>query len=391
MKLLATLVAWFAFVQVGSPALAGTCSGADRSTSSNQFGFGSTTTMAIQYDTSQWGGTDISSIVATAISAWHTECSGSGTDYPRLLNGGDGSYDITLTRAHRSPDSRCGSEISGTITVYNLTRDGTPCSDTALVIAHEIGHSLGLGHTADSTCCDHYMMHPSTVGSLSSRSVQSQECNEVKAEWVMPNEPEHPDNQEAPGSEPDPTQNPDCQEEPCSPIVLDMSGNGYRFSSLDGGVKFDIDADGVRETISWTDRFSDEAFLALDRNGNGNIDSGFELFGDATEQPASDEPNGFRALAVFDAPEHGGNGDGWITPSDDVFSRLLLWRDRSHDGMASPFELIPLSGSGVEAIELRYVSSRRRDPHGNLLRWASRVRFERGLRLGAVDVIFLQE
>lgn len=59
--------------------------------------------------------------------------------------------------------------------------------------------------------------------------------------------------------------------------------------------------------------------------------------------------------------------------------------------MAQPLELRPLQESDVRGIRLRYITSRRRDNHGNLLRWASIVEFERGRRLAAVDVIFLKE
>lgn len=123
---------------------------------------------------------------------------------------------------------------------------------------------------------------------------------------------------EPPGTEPTPVPpDPDC-ETGCSPLLIDLGGDGFDLTNLEDGVQFDIDADGQEDRISWTDRFGDEAFLALDRNGNGTIDDGSELFGDSTAQPPSEEANGFRALAVYDVPALGGNGDGWISAPRDL-------------------------------------------------------------------------
>lgn len=140
----------------------------------------------------------------------------------------------------------------------------------------------------------------------------------------------------------------------CSPIIVDTTGEGFHLTSAADGVKFDIRADGHPIQIAWTAPGSHNAFLALDRNGDGVINSGAELFGNFTRQPASASPNGFAALAVYDSPENGGNGDGVIDAKDAIFSSLRLWIDSNYDGVCQPEELHTLPELGVFSISLAY-------------------------------------
>jgi hypothetical protein len=158
-----------------------------------------------------------------------------------------------------------------------------------------------------------------------------------------------------------------------SPIIIDVEGEGFHLTSPENGVNFDIGAVGFKDRIGWTDPKYHNAFLVLDRNHDNVIDSGKELFGGATQQPLSDDPNGFRALAVFDLPENGGNGDGIIDSLDSVWSELRLWIDANHDGVSQSQELHRLEEEGVYSIALDYKLSPMRDAFANQFAYKGRV------------------
>ena len=191
------------------------------------------------------------------------------------------------------------------------------------------------------------------------------------------------------GDPPPPHDDNQCDANGCSdPLLIDFGPHGFALTGAAEGVQFDIDGDGDLDAIAWTAGASEDAFLALDRDSNGRIDDAKELFGDATRQARTDAPNGFLALGVFDERRFGGNADGVIGPDDEVWARLLLWVDRSHDGISQADELRSMSESALSGIVLDYRESRRRDKYGNGYRYRSDAIDAGGRKVDVVDVFF---
>jgi len=178
-----------------------------------------------------------------------------------------------------------------------------------------------------------------------------------------------------------------------TPIIIDTDGSGFHLTSAANGVFFDFLGNGKPFLIAWTAPGSTNGWLALDLNGNGLIDSGKELFGNITAQPLSDDRNGFLALAVYDEPENGGNGDGIIDHHDAVWSKLLVWIDANHDGISQAQELHHLDDIGIHSIGLMYTESQRVDAYGNEFRYKGYLNPEKGDGVNRViyDVILTSE
>jgi hypothetical protein len=178
----------------------------------------------------------------------------------------------------------------------------------------------------------------------------------------------------------------------CSPIVVDLGHNGIDLGRAGVGVHFDVDNDGIPELVQWVKPRGDEAFLTLDRNNNGIIDNGGELFGVGTPMAleGSTATNGFVGLAQYDSRSLGGNDDGWISAADQIWPHLSLWLDSNADGVSTPKEMLKPESVGFTAFETIPRSHKYYDDAGNILplwAWAKgERRFERSLM---VDVFFL--
>jgi hypothetical protein len=146
--------------------------------------------------------------------------------------------------------------------------------------------------------------------------------------------------------------------QPVTPIIIDTANEGFQLTSLADGVVTDMATPGHPVPLAWTKPGSRNAFLWLNNH----------LFGNLTPQPFSDDPNGFRALAVYDT-----NGDGVIDAKDSVFANLRLWIDANHDAVAQPDELFTLPSLGVYSISLHYVLDKYTDGNGNAFRYRGHI------------------
>ncbi|MEK1904330.1 MAG: hypothetical protein AAAB13_00990, partial [Pseudomonas sp.] len=131
-----------------------------------------------------------------------------------------------------------------------------------------------------------------------------------------------------------------------SPLVLDLNGDGAQTLHWAANTRFDIDGDGDLDSTGWVG--DGDGLLALDRNGDGSINDGSELFGNATTlADGSKAKDGFAAMAELDS-----NGDGRIDANDSSFSSLRVWMDANQDGVSQSGELYSLSSLGVASIGL---------------------------------------
>ena len=135
------------------------------------------------------------------------------------------------------------------------------------------------------------------------------------------------------------------------PLVLDLDGDGLEITPLSQGVLFDANGDAVKTGTAWVG--SDDGLLVWDRNGNGTIDAGAELFGDETLLANGEKAtHGFAALSELDTGSlvdgiTVGAGDGVFDAQDAQYNTLRIWRDLNQDGVSQANELQTLAQSGT--------------------------------------------
>ncbi|MGE5468715.1 MAG: heme utilization protein, partial [Ignavibacteria bacterium] len=164
-----------------------------------------------------------------------------------------------------------------------------------------------------------------------------------------------------------------------SPLVLDLNDDGVKTTGLGAGVHFDLRADGHATNVGWVSPH--DGFLALDRNNDGLINDGSELFGTATRlATGKTAANGFEALRELDT-----NHDGVIDARDAHFKDLRVWTDTNQDGVSQPGELHRLADLGIARLDLHEKQTSALD-NGNWIGLESTFTTEDGKAHALADV-----
>ena len=132
------------------------------------------------------------------------------------------------------------------------------------------------------------------------------------------------------------------------PLILDLNGSGIETIAPNAAtpILFDLNGDGIKTGTGWV--AATDGFLVLDRNGNGTIDNGTELFGDSTQLAAGGTAaDGFAALAGQDS-----NLDGVVNALDANFANLQVWQDLNQDGISQAGELKTLTELGIASLNI---------------------------------------
>ena len=161
-----------------------------------------------------------------------------------------------------------------------------------------------------------------------------------------------------------------------TPIAVDLDGDGiHTIAREDMNGSFDLLGTGKAIQTGWLSK--NDGFLAIDVNGNGQIDDISELFGGASKG------SGFAKLASYDS-----NGDGVVSAADAQFASLLIWQDANSNGKTDAGELISLAQAGVTSLKVAYTELPFLDANNNLHLERSSVTLANGKTADMTDVYF---
>ncbi|ELV07882.1 Hypothetical protein F387_00611 [Wohlfahrtiimonas chitiniclastica SH04] len=167
-----------------------------------------------------------------------------------------------------------------------------------------------------------------------------------------------------------------------SPIIIDLNGDGVKTTSKNNTFYFDLDSNTFAEQSGWVD--DNDGLLVLDRNSNGKIDNGSELFGNHTIlQDGSKAKNGFEGLKEFDV-----NKNDKLDNQDSIWKELKVWQDFNQDGIVDIGELKTLDQIGLKEINLAYRNINQTDESGNIHKQTSTVTWMDGRATDVTDVWF---
>jgi hypothetical protein len=164
-----------------------------------------------------------------------------------------------------------------------------------------------------------------------------------------------------------------------TPMVLDLDGHGVQTLAAQQGVQFDLNGTGHTQQVGWV--AGNDGLLVMDRNGDGVINNGNELFGSGTVLANGKHAvNGYQAMAAEDS-----NHDGQLTAADATFGKLQVWVDANHDGKTDLGELKGLADVGIVSLDLHATAGSTVD-NGNVLGLVSSYTTADGARHDMADV-----
>ena len=167
-----------------------------------------------------------------------------------------------------------------------------------------------------------------------------------------------------------------------TPLAIELYGEELLTTSVEDGVSFDMDGDGMAEQTAWLKKGS--GFLVWDKNGDGMVNDGTEMFGEATVMSDGKRAeNGVEALKDLDS-----DNNNIINQYDELWGELRIWHDENSNGKTEEGELSLLSDWDIQSISLDFAEINLKDEADNKILFESEVVLENGERRKVADIDF---